>query len=600
MHSSLAVADSAPRNASGVEPFYRIGFSGYHSRYLDVTLRLPPSDAGYRLSLPAWIPGSYLVRDFARHLVGKHAEDARGRPVAITPVDQQTWDLAASDQPVAVHYRVYCADFSVRGAHVDSSHAFFNGTSVFLRVHGAEPARHEVVIDGHELPEDWRVATTLPAIAVDERGFGDFAAAGYEALIDHPVEIADFVERRFTAGGVPHRMVFTNPLPETDFDRIAADVARICETEIALFDGAPFEEYLFLVALDESGFGGLEHRDSTALMFPRSQLPSLTATGVSKEYQRFLSLCAHEYFHNWNVKRIRPAAFTGLPLDRPAPTRLLWVFEGFTSYVDDWLVRHAGLIDETQYLAALEETINRAMRGKGWSRQTLEESSFYAWTRFYQQDANAVNAIVSYYTRGAIVALMLDLMLRERGASLMDVMRRLWERHGEEPLAEGEQVEALIEEAMGEPMGTFFDRALRSTETLDVAGLLARFGVAMVPRAEQAGPDTGIRVDQRDPQAARVALVFEDRPGAAAGLAVDDRIVAIDGFAVNGANWAERIARHRAGDRLALHVFRRGRLLEMTLTLAPECLNQHRLERRSGDVRTEARFADWLAPQAPG
>ena len=418
---------------------------------------------------------------------------------------------------------------------------------------------------------------------------------------DHPVEIADFIERQFTAGGVLHRMVFTNPLPETDFDRIASDVARICETEIDLFDGAPFDEYLFLVALDESGFGGLEHRDSTALIFPRGHLPSVTAVGVSKEYQRFLSLCAHEYFHNWNVKRIRPAAFAGLPLDRPAHTRLLWVFEGFTSYLDDWLVRHAGLIDETQYLAALEETINRAMRGKGWSRQTLEESSFYAWTRFYQQDANAVNAIVSYYTRGAIVALMLDLMLRERGSSLLDVMRRLWEAHGAEPLPEGERIETLIEAAMGESMRGFFDRALRSTDTLDVGGLLARFGVSMVPRAEQGGPDAGVRVDLRDDRAARVTLVFEDRPGATAGLAVDDRVIAIDGFAVSGTNWADRIARHRAGDSLHLHIFRQGRLLETTLRLAPECLNQHRLEHAPGDSAIEARRAQWLAlaEQAP-
>lgn len=579
-----------------VEPRYRLGFAGHRSRYLDVTLTLPAAVAGYRLSLPAWIPGSYLLRDFARHVVGKRAVDADGRPVQITPVDQQTWDLAGSEQEVSVHYRIYCADFSVRSAHADSSHVFFNGTSVFLRVHGAEQARHQVVMGGEGLPTDWRLATTLPSIAVDERGFGQYAAVDYEALIDHPVEIGDFVERQFTAGGVLHRMVFTNALPETDFDRIAQDVARLCETEIELFGGAPFDEYLFLVALDQSGFGGLEHRDSTALVFPREHLPAVTAEGVSKQYQRFLSLCAHEYFHSWHVKRIRPAAFAGLPLDQPAHTRLLWVFEGFTSYFDDWLLRHAGLIDETQYLAALEETVNRAMRGKGWSRQTLEESSFYAWTRFYQQDANAVNAIVSYYSRGAVVALMLDLMLRERGASLMDVMRRLWDEHGKTPLPEGRRVEELVEVAMGGPMAEFFDRALRSTEPLDVAGLLARFGVAMVPRAELAGPDTGLRVDELDDQHARVTLVFEDRPAAVAGLAVDDCIIAVDGFAVSGSNWAERIARHRAGDRLHLHVFRQGRLLEMTLTLTPECLNQHRLEMAKSDALTEARRSDWLAP----
>lgn len=559
-----------------LNPRYELRFDRARARYIDVTLRLPASASGWRLSLPAWIPGSYLIRDFAKNLVGMQAQTEDGTNVAIATEDKQTWTLPPIEQPVQVSYAVYCADFSVRTAHVDSTHAFFNGTSVFLRVHGLESVPHEVRLVTDGVPADWRVATTLPEIAIDDRGFGDYAADDYEALIDHPVEMGVFELVEFEARGVPHRMVFVNADPDTDFARIARDVARICETEIDLFGEAPFDRYLFLTSLDASGFGGLEHRDSTALIFPRGDLPLVGEEASEKgeinpKYQRYLSLCAHEYFHNWNVKRIRPAAFEGLPLAEPAYTRLLWVFEGFTSYFDDWLVRRAGLVGEEAYLKALEQTINRAIRGKGWSRQTLEESSFHAWTRFYQQDENAVNAIVSYYTRGAIVALMLDLTLRAQGKSLIDVMRRLWAEHATVGLPEGEAVEQLIEAVAGRPLAEFFDRALRSTEPLAFADLLKQFGVSVKPVAERSGPDLGCVVTAG--ARPKIQVVFEDRPAQKAGLAAGDEIIALDGFAVDG-DLMERIARHRPGDIVWLHVFRGGRLLGFDVRLGDPVCNQ--------------------------
>lgn len=584
---------------AGPNPRYELRFDRARARYIDVTLQLPASASGWQLSLPAWIPGSYLIRDFAKNLVGMRAQTVDGTNVAIATEDKQTWTLPPTERPVQVSYAVYCADFSVRTAHVDSTHAFFNGTSVFLRVHGLESVPHEVRLVTDRVPGDWRVATTLPEVAIDDRGFGDYAAADYEALIDHPVEMGVFELVEFEARGVPHRMVFVNADPDTDFARIARDVARICEVEIDLFGEAPFDRYLFLTSLDASGFGGLEHRDSTALIFPRGDLP-LVGEEVSEKdeinpkYQRYLSLCAHEYFHNWNVKRIRPAAFEGLPLAEPAYTRLLWVFEGFTSYFDDWLVRRTGLIGEGAYLKALEQTVNRAIRGKGWSRQTLEESSFHAWTRFYQQDENAVNAIVSYYTRGAIVALMLDLTLREQGKSLIDVMRRLWAEHATVGLPEGEVVEQLIEDVAGHPLAEFFDRALRSTEPLPFADLLKRFGVAVEPVAERPGPDFGCVVAAGAQP--KVQIVFEDRPAQQAGLAAGDEIIALDGFAVDG-DLLERIARHRSGDTVHLHAFRGGRLLEFDVRLSEPVCNQVRLsleDDTSGSALNSRQ--DWLAP----
>jgi predicted metalloprotease with PDZ domain len=590
-------------NTPLIEPRYRLDFSAVNSRYIGVTLELPAHELGYTLSLPAWIPGSYLIRDFAKNLVGMVAMSASGQVVPLVSQDQTTWTLAACSDPIVIQYQVYCADFSVRAAHVDSRHAFFNGTSVFLRVHGAEGNPHHLDLQATHAPAAWRVATAMPGVHLDARGFGRYGAPDYETLIDFPFELGEFERLDWMSAGTPHQMVLSNPHPRTDFARITRDVAKICATEIRFFGAAPFKNYLFLVALDTAGFGGLEHRNSTALIFPRTDLPLLGETGVSPAYQRFLSLCAHEYFHAWHVKSIRPQAFTQLPLARPAHTRLLWLFEGFTSYFDDWLVRRAGLITEAAYLDALAQTINRAVRGKGWGRQTLEESSFYAWTRFYQQDENAVNAIVSYYTRGALVALMLDLQLRQKGYSLAAVMRQLWCDFGECPLPEGEAIEryiaGLVSKAGGDlALGVFFERALRSVEPLDFRSLLADFGVTAEPVAEPAfaAHDFGAVVGTDDPRSAKIQIVFEDRPAAQAGLAVGDEIVALDGWAIGGRNWSEHLRRYRAGDQLALYGFRQGRLMQWSVVLAPPVCNQWQLHAATAvDAHIHARRLAWLA-----
>ncbi len=578
---------------------YTVALTAVRSRYLSVAMTVPPSDEARVLSLPAWIPGSYLIRDFARHWVGMTATQSDGRPHPLDTLDQHRWTLPPSALPVTIHALVYGNDYSVRTTHVDSSHAFFNGTSVFLRLHGAEDWRHEVQIEAAGAPLGWKVATTLPAQVVDAAGFGGYAAESYEALIDYPVEMGAWESVEWLAGGVPHRLVASNAHPRTDFARIAADLAVVCATVQRFWGAVPFDGYLFLLSLDAKGFGGLEHRDSTALIFPREDLPRLGETGVSAGYQRLLALCAHEYFHAWLVKRIRPTAFTGLPLAAPATTRLLWLFEGFTSYFDDYLVAQSGKITPAAYLTALADTLNRAVRGKGWTRQTLEESSFYAWTRFYQQDENAVNAIVSYYTRGGLLALMLDLTLRLAGEDLPARMRRLWQQHQQEPIPPGAAIESLLGAQEHPAVAVLFDLGLRSTEPLAFAPLLAQFGVACVPVAEaaQAAVDMGAVIGGDEPRVARVQLVFEDRPAARAGLVAGDELIALDGFAVSGAEFGARLRRHQPGDSVTLDGFRQGRLMRWVVRLGEPVLNQWQLswiEDAALDAETQARRAAWL------
>src|SRR5476651_673172 len=340
-----------------------------HLFQLTLTIAAPAAD-GQLLVLPAWIPGSYMIREFARNIVQISAE-ANGKPVALTKLDKHSWQAAPCQGPLTVEYDVYAWDLSVRAAHLDQNHGFFNGTSVFLSVHGQEQEPHEVNI---VQPKDaacktWRVATSLPELKAKRYGFGSYQAANYDELIDHPVEMGDFALATFKAHGVPHDIVFTGKVPNLDLDRLCRDLKAICETQIAFFEPknkkAPMDRYVFMTMVVGDGYGGLEHRASTALVCARADLPTTASNSseISDGYLKFLGLCSHEYFHTWNVKRIKPAAFAPYQLQAESYSPLLWLFEGFTSYYDDLMLVRAGLIDEAAYFKLLGKTVNSVLRG---------------------------------------------------------------------------------------------------------------------------------------------------------------------------------------------------------------------------------------------
>ena len=555
-----------------------------------------PDPQGQRFSLPAWIPGSYMIREFARHIVALRAEN-RGRPVRVEKLDKHTWWVEPVSGPLALHYEVYAWDLSVRGAHLDASHAFFNGTSVFLRALGREqdPCVVEIAPPPGAAYQNWRVATSLARKAAPAGGFGVYAAADYDELIDHPVEMGTFTRLRFNACGVPHEMAITG-VHEADSARLARDLKRICETQMRFWHGktgavsAPMDRYSFLVTALGEGYGGLEHRASTALMCSRTDLPRAGVKEVTESYRSFLGLCSHEYFHTWNIKRLKPVAFTPYDLDRENYTTLLWMFEGFTSYYDDLMLLRAGLIDPSSYLELLARTITNHLRTPGRARQSVAESSFDAWIKYYRQDENTPNAVVSYYVKGSLVALCLDLHIRANSGgrkSLDDVMRLLWRRRGVAGSGVGEdEVEAIAEEASGLKLRAFFNLAVRSTAELPLARLLATHGIDMQLRAAKNATDKGgvgkAQGKAKGPRAATAALgargrvegkeivlthVLEGGAAQAAGLAAGDSIVSVKGLRPRGGGLDALLATCRPGETLPVLAFRRDELREFRVKL---------------------------------
>ncbi|MBY6095466.1 M61 family metallopeptidase [Ferrimonas balearica] len=549
-----------------------------------VSVSVPQAEAGQRFTLPAWLPGSYMIRDFARHLIGVRAQRPDGEPLALNQLDKQTWQLDHASGAVELHYQVYAWDLSVRGAHLDQTHGFFNGSSTFVAVVGQESEPVKVTLLAPQGPQyqNWRVATAMREAGAERYGFGDYQAENYDELIDHPVEMGEFTLATFEAGGVPHDLVLTGR-HLADTDRICADLRKICEYQINLFGGqAPYDRYLFLTQVVGSGFGGLEHRASTALVCGRGDLPSANEPGVSEGYRTFLSLCSHEYFHNWNVKRIKPAQFVPYDLSQESYTRQLWAYEGITSYYDDLLVYRSGCVDKGTYLQMLAEGMTRVTRGVGRFKQSLRDSSFNAWTKFYKQDENAQNAIVSYYTKGALFALTLDLTLRleTRGRrSLDDLMRLLWERHGQTGIGTDEHThQALMAELLDRDVSDLF-AYLDNTDDLPLEDLLAQVGVEMRMRAANGNGDKGgqgkpaLKASlgaryRAEAFGVRIEAVAEGGNAHRAGLAAGDRLIAVDNLEVAG-NLDTQLERYGEGSELTIHWFRRDELMSGTLELRP-------------------------------
>jgi len=567
---------------------YRITPANPGAHLFEVALRIAePDPDGQVLSIPAWIPGSYLVRDFARNVVAIHAR-AGDRDLELTKVDKSSWQVEVCHEPLTVTLEIYAYDLSVRGAHLDTTHAYFNGPCVFPQVvgQGLKPCEVEICPPPKPFGSEWRVATSMHARDAERYGFGHYYADSYDELIDHPVEIGNLLIGEFEAAGIPHAIAVRGH-ERVDMARVCRDLATLCETHIGLL-GAPrdLDRYMFLLLVLPEGYGGLEHRWSSSLVCSRGDLAVRGESGTKSNYRKFLRLCSHEYFHLWNVKRMKPERFTPYDLRAEAHTGLLWVFEGITSYYDSLLLMRSGLITKESYLELVGATITRVIRARGRFRQSVEESSFDAWTKFYKPDANTSNAVVSYYTKGSLIALSLDLTLRRESDgkhSLDEVMCECWKRYGETGEGMPERgLESIAQAFTGIDLREFFDRYVRGTGDLPLQKLLREFGVLMHLRQQAGGDDCGGKpsLSENPPppwlglnlsaKSGRdvVALVHTDSPAEHAGIAPGDELVALNDVRLTAPTMDTRLREYHAGDRVKVSVFRNDGLLHFKVRLA--------------------------------
>ncbi len=597
---------------------YTVKLHNPHAHTFKITLTInAPDPEGQVLSLPAWIPGSYMIRDFAKNIITINAK-SNNKFIRLEKLDKSSWKANTTDSPLIIEYEVYAWDLSVRSAHFDMTHAFFNGTSLFLMPHGleVEPCTVEIQPPQEQKYSDWKVTTSLTKQDTSASGFGSYQALDYDELIDHPVEIGTQTEFDFTVENTKHSMALTG-IHRADSTRLIKDLTKICQTHCTMFGELPkLDEYIFLVMVTGDGYGGLEHRSSTSLMCSRDDLPlENQPLDPDEKYRNFLGLCSHEYFHTWNVKRIKPEGFLPYDLSTETYTRQLWAFEGITSYYDELALIRSKVISLESYLELLGQTITRVLRAKGRLIQSIAESSFEAWTKFYKQDESAPNTIVSYYAKGALLALCLDLSIRlktNHEKSLDDVMRYLWINYGKKSIGVPEgKIESIISDISGIDFSDFFKNYLYGVEELPLQELLAKFGVSYNLRATISADDKGGKPADKTTSStssigarfvenslgAKITHVFTGESAELAGLSAGDIVIAINDLQVNKTTIQSFINNYNEGDELTIHAFRRDELKVFKLTLKAAELTTCYLQVNKTSSDEEKNHQDkWLYP----
>ena len=560
---------------------YQIEFDDYRQHLIHVTLRFL-ANPNQELWLPTWIPGSYLIREFSKHIESVQASDEAGRLLSIKKTEKNRWRLFNNDHElITVEYDVYAYDLSVRGAYVDQTRLYVNPACVCLALQDQAQSPCEVELFLPDELKHFQLATGLPSKSLVKGRF-TLKADHYDQLIDSPFELAEQTRFAFDAQGIAHEFVISGK-HNANIKRLKTDIEKICQTEIALFGSAPFQNYTFMTMATGNSYGGLEHCNSTSLITPREDLPKANeAQEPSKDYQRFLGLCSHEYFHAWLVKFIRPENFVNYDLQQESYTSLLWIFEGFTSYYDDLILLRSGVISQKTYLDLLKAQIDRYLQNPGRSIQSVSESSFDAWIKFYRQDENSNNAATSYYNKGCLVALCLDLGLRLRGSSLDALLRRLYENAQQGIQVHEQTIFDLCQELTGDNWVEQINHLIHGTEELPLAQLLPEFGVGYRLKYDKALP-FGLKVTDKA-EGVVIQQVRRDSTAAQAGLSAHDVIIAIDGLKASEKLLAKYTKQEGTFTVLA---FRRDELLQLELqasenllaTVDLKVLEQSQLER---------------------
>jgi predicted metalloprotease with PDZ domain len=587
MTLSASAPAQAERAAAPAEPIrYTVRFPAPQTHYAEVEAVIPAAGRSQiELMMAVWTPGSYLVREFERNVEAVAASAPDGRALVVTKSGKNRWRVVTGGATaVTLRYRVYGRELSVRTNFIESDFALLNGAPTFMTLADGVARPHEVFI----VPAaGWTRALT----SLTEIGEHHYRADDYDTLVDSPIVAGTPAVYEFSVDGTPHALVDHGEAGVFDGARAAHDLEQIVREYRRMWGSLPYDRYLFLNLITESG-GGLEHKSSCVIMTSR------WATRTRRAYLDWVELASHEYFHVWNVKRLRPVELGPFAYESEVHTRSLWIAEGLTDYYGDLAVRRAGLSTPDEYLASLSGRIEELQMTPGREVQSASMASYDAWIKFYRPDENSINTTISYYTKGAVLGFLLDASIREstRGArSLDDVMTRAYARYAGDRGYTGEEFKAVAEDVAGKSLDTFWERYVEGTAELDYSNALATFGLRFRPVPES-GRKAWLGIATRnDGGRLVVAQVRRDSPAYLAGLNVDDEILAIDDFRVRADRFEHRLEQYGAGDLVRVLVARREQLTRVDVRLAPEPRRQWRLEIDPAATAAQATaLAAWL------
>ena len=575
---------------------YQVAMPQPSSHLFEVTLQVVGWSAPQLdLKFPVWTPGSYLVREYAKHLQDFTAASGNN----ILPwrkLAKNHWQIETNAQPeITVKYRVFANELTVRTNHLDSSHGYFNPAALCFYIPGCEQEKISIKI----VPpyRNWRVTTALPLVSESEN---TFEAADFDTLVDSPFEIGSHQLYEFEVLGKRHELAIWGQ-GNYQADRLIPDIQKIIRVEAEMFGGLPYERYVFLLHQATNGGGGLEHKDSCTLNYSRFGFRA------KDKYDRFMQLLAHEFFHLWNVKRIRPKALEKFDYDGENYTPSLWFSEGTTSYYDLLIPLRAGIYDVKTFLNNLGKEITRFMTTPGRKVQPVSESSFDAWIKLYRRDNNSDNSQISYYLKGELVSLLLDLLIREKhpfpgGArerghqrSLDDVMRQMWEKFGREEIGfTPEQLQQVIESVAGIDLSDFFASYIDGIDDLPFDEYLKPFGLRVKSESEDLPPFIGLTTKSQNGKEV-INFVEIGSPAQVAGVDANDELLAIDGWRVTSEKLSDRLKDYQPGDTIQLTVFHQDELRTLPVTLAPPKPNTYKVVAvENPDSTQQQNFANWL------
>ena len=575
---------------------YTLTFPAPHTHYVHVRADIPSAGReSIELSMAVWTPGSYLVREFSRHVEAVAAETASGNPLRVEKTTKNRWRVATNGaRTVIVSYRVYGREMSVRTNWVEADFALLNGAPTFITLADLTPRPHEIAINP---AEGWkRSVTALPPMNGGEHRY---RAPDYDTVVDSPIVIGNPAVYDFEVDGKKHSLVNVGEGGVFDGARAARDLEAIVKEDRRLWGFLPYDRYVFFNMITESG-GGLEHKNSTVLMTNR------WSTRTRRAYLSWLELASHEYFHAWNVKRLRPAELGPFDYENENITRSLWIAEGFTDYYADLQVLRAGLQTREEYLEDLSSTIELLQTTPGRLVQSAEMASFDAWIKYYRPDENSNNTSISYYTKGTVVAFLLDAKIRKatNGAkSLDDVMRVAYEKFSGPRGYTPEQFRAVIEQVAGRSLQGYWESTVEGTSELDYTEALDAFGLrfkvpAQQPADRASRPWLGMTT-RNDNGRLVIAQVQRGSPADVAGLNVDDEILAIDDFRVRSDRLENRLDQYKSGDKVSVLVARREQLVRIPTTFGAEPQRAWRLEVNPAAPEAQRRLLDgWLRGEA--